>query len=452
MEPDATSVEPGSNANVRLRLRNTGDTVEEYRLTIAGEASGWARIEPQTLRLYPGAEDTAQIIFSPPRTPDVEAGPRPFGVRIVPQEHPHTAEVVEGRVTVGPFAQVHAELVPRTVRGRFRGRGNVVVDNLGNRPLTAAFSGRNNGDTFTAETVPAAVQPAPGRAGFAEVELRPERVNWFGSVKQHSFTITVGAPGSEQPGELTGTWIQPPVVPRWALSLVAALVAVAVVLVALWFRHDPGVTSQATEKAAAVASALPSPSLSAAPSPSPQAPSPSASAGGGGGGGQPAPSKKAPAPKSNADAPRTLRSQANSLPFLDVFQGRPDDGTKVTTAGWSAETTGKNQWWTVRHYDDGTVALSPGNAPNSVLNSKKEDDTVQIWSVDPEELRKGTLPTNERWKLVKQPDGSVQIVSAENGKCLTDMTTGDAPVKVLGCAPFNDNNHVFMNWKFGSTP
>ncbi|MEV0090288.1 hydrogenase expression protein [Streptomyces sp. NPDC050738] len=451
LEPDATSVEPGASASVRLRLRNTGDTVEEYRLTVAGGASGWARVEPEMLRLYPGGEGTAEITFTPPRTPDVEAGPVPFGLRIVPHEHPQTAEVVEGRVTVGPFTQVHAELVPRTVRGRFRGRGHVVVDNLGNRPLTAAFSGRKNGDAFTAETTPAAVQPAPGRAGFADLELRPARVNWFGTVKEHSFTVTVGAPGSEQPGELTGTWIQPPVVPRWLLSILAALVAVAVVLVALWFRHDPGVKSQATAKAAALPSALPSPSLSAAPSPTQQTPSPSASAGGGG-----EPSKKAagkPKPKSNADEPRTLRSHANNLPFLDVFQGRTDDGTKVTTAGWSGENTGKNQWWTVHRFDDGTVALSPGNALNSVLNSKKEDDTVQIWSVDPVQLRTGGLPANERWRLKKMSDGYVEIISAEDGKCLTDMTTGDAPAKVLDCpGSESDGNYVFQAWKFGSTP
>jgi hypothetical protein len=456
LEPDATSVDPGSEASVRLRLRNTGDTVEEYRLTVAGEASGWARIEPQTLRLYPGAEDTAVITFAPPRSPDVEAGPRPFGLRIVPQEHPHTAEVVEGRVTVGPFAQVHAELVPRTVRGRFRAKGHVVVDNLGNRPLTAAFSGRKNGDAFTAETVPAAVQPAPGRAGFADVELRPARVNWFGSVQQHTFVITVGAPGAETPGELSGTWIQPPVIPRWAMSVIAALVAVTVVLVTLWFRHDPGVTSQASEKAAAVASALPSPSLSAAPSPSPTQPppSPTANAGGGGGGGGGGGTEKKPkaSPKATVKL-QTLRSEANNKPFLDVFQGRKDDGTFVTTAGWSAENTGKNQWWTVHTYDDGTVALSPGNALGSVLNAKKEDATVQIWSVDPEDLRTGALPVNERWRLKKQPNGSMQILSAENGECLTDMTTADKPVETWAtCFAFDQGQHEFQNWRFGSTP
>ncbi|NDZ98427.1 DUF3426 domain-containing protein, partial [Streptomyces sp. SID10116] len=43
LEPTATTVEPGSTASVRLRVRNTGDTVEEYRLQVVGAAAGWAR-------------------------------------------------------------------------------------------------------------------------------------------------------------------------------------------------------------------------------------------------------------------------------------------------------------------------------------------------------------------------------------------------------------------------
>ncbi|UKY53274.1 hypothetical protein [Streptomyces inhibens] len=40
------SVDPGSRATARLRVRNTGDTVEEYRLSLVGAPAGWARIEP----------------------------------------------------------------------------------------------------------------------------------------------------------------------------------------------------------------------------------------------------------------------------------------------------------------------------------------------------------------------------------------------------------------------
>ncbi|MFD7536332.1 hypothetical protein ACFV6N_11995, partial [Streptomyces sp. NPDC059819] len=61
----------------------------EYRLTVVGDAAGWARVEPAVLRLYPGAEGVADITFAPPRTSDAIAGPSVFGIRVDPREHPH---------------------------------------------------------------------------------------------------------------------------------------------------------------------------------------------------------------------------------------------------------------------------------------------------------------------------------------------------------------------------
>ncbi|MFI5706122.1 hypothetical protein ACIA78_39555 [Streptomyces xanthochromogenes] len=62
---------------------------------------------------------------------------------------------------------MRAELVPRSVRGRRRARGRLAVDYLGNQPLTASFSTRDNGDAANVEANPTAVQVDPGRAGFA---------------------------------------------------------------------------------------------------------------------------------------------------------------------------------------------------------------------------------------------------------------------------------------------
>ena len=52
LEPASASVEPGGSAQVRLRVRNTGDVVDEYRFEPVGALAPWTRVEPQTLRLY----------------------------------------------------------------------------------------------------------------------------------------------------------------------------------------------------------------------------------------------------------------------------------------------------------------------------------------------------------------------------------------------------------------
>ncbi|TJZ90551.1 COG1470 family protein, partial [Actinacidiphila oryziradicis] len=122
LEPASATVDPGSTTTVRLRLRNTGDVVDEYRFTPVGDIAPYITVEPPTIRLYPGTTGTVQLTFAPPRTPDATAGPNPYAVQIVPTEHPEATTVPEGNLTITPFTEIRAELVPHTVKGRFRGR------------------------------------------------------------------------------------------------------------------------------------------------------------------------------------------------------------------------------------------------------------------------------------------------------------------------------------------
>ncbi|MFE9553890.1 hydrolase [Streptomyces sp. NPDC006703] len=293
LDPAAVAVDPGGRATARLRVRNTGDTVEEYGLSVVGTPAGWARVEPDTLRLYPGSEGTAEISFAPPRSPDALAGPAPYGVRVEPREHPELRDVLEGQVTVAPFTEVRAELLPSSLVGRFRGRSAVAVDNVGNTPLTASLTVRDETNRLTYEMTPNSVQVAPGRAAFAKVVIRPQQVRWTGSAEHHRLTLAVRRSGDDRGLELGGTFDQRPVLPRWLLAVGSVLVAAAVAFVALWLAFQPKVNT-ATGETQPGASAQPVPQgaespLPAAPptqaSPPPGAQNPPGGSGGGAGGG-----------------------------------------------------------------------------------------------------------------------------------------------------------------------
>ncbi|MFJ3695799.1 hypothetical protein ACIPW9_17005, partial [Streptomyces sp. NPDC090052] len=98
LEPASTTVDPGSTATVRLRLRNTGDVVDEYRCVPVGDLAPYVTVEPPTIRLFPGTTGTVDLTFAPPRTPDAIAGPNPYGVQVIPTEHPEATTVPEGNV------------------------------------------------------------------------------------------------------------------------------------------------------------------------------------------------------------------------------------------------------------------------------------------------------------------------------------------------------------------
>ncbi|MEU9099155.1 peptidoglycan-binding domain-containing protein [Streptomyces sp. NPDC048361] len=324
LDPAAVAVDPGGRATARLRVRNTGDTVEEYRLSVVGAPAGWARVEPDTLRLYPGSEGTAEISFAPPRSPDALAGPAAYGIRVEPREHPGVRDVLEGQVTVAPFTEVRAELLPATLVGRFGARASVAVDNVGNTTLTASLTLRDETNRLTYEMAPNAVQVAPGRAAFAKLRIRPQRVRWTGGTEHHRLTVAVRRSGDDTALDLVGTYEQRPVVPRWLLVVGSAAVAASVACVMLWLSFQPKVTTAAGEMQTG-SGAQPVPQGAEAPLPPAPASAPpvappgaSAPAGDGSGGGDggaggdasqvgggppvPPPAPKT-APKAAADAP-----------------------------------------------------------------------------------------------------------------------------------------------------
>ncbi|USQ82433.1 hydrolase [Streptomyces phaeoluteigriseus] len=325
LEPASATVDPGASTRVRLRVRNTGDVVDEYRFEPVGSVAPWTTVEPPTLRLFPGTTGTVELTFAPPRTPDAIAGPNPYAVRITPTEHPDAVTVPEGNLTVTPFTEVRAELVPPTVKGRFRGRPRLAIDNLGNTRVTASLSGTDTGDRLSYDLQPGNVQIEPGRAVFVDATLRPRQIIWFGSKEEQPYSLAVrrsGAPSLD----VDGTFVQRGFLPRWLATALSLSLALAIAFVMIWLAYKPQVRSLAAEKLEqAGVSTLPPPSPSApgnvdtSPPPPPAEKSesePAASAGsragaGGGGGGGGASEEAKPKERTAATAVQELAARSD---------------------------------------------------------------------------------------------------------------------------------------------
>ncbi|QIY68467.1 hydrolase [Streptomyces sp. RLB1-33] len=368
LEPASSTVDPGGSTKVRLRLRNTGDVVDEYRFEPVGDVAPWTVVEPQTLRLYPGTTGTVELTFSPPRSPDAVAGPNPFAVRITPTEHPEATTVPEGNLTITPFTEVRAELVPPTVKGRFRGRPKLAVDNLGNTRLTASVSGSDNGDHLSYDIHPSNVQIEPGRAAFVKATLKPRQIIWFGSKEQRPYTLAIQRSGTG-PQPVEGTYVQRGFLPRWLATFLGVFMALAITFVMLWIAYKPQVRTSATEKLqeAGISTLPPSPSTSAAP---PTPPSPSAEApvvpsatesqntSGAGGGGA----------SSEAEPKESAKPQEDTAATAVTQLAAQDPGRHIC---YRAYLTGKG--WT-KPVCDGAMAGTVGqNRPIKSLNLATSD-------------------------------------------------------------------------------
>ncbi|QFR00434.1 hydrogenase expression protein [Streptomyces phaeolivaceus] len=439
LEPVSAAVDPGGTATVRLRLRNTGDVVDEYRFEPVGDIAPWTTVEPQTLRLFPGTTGTVELTFAPPRTPDATAGPNAYAVRITPTEHPEAATVPEGNLTITPFTEVRAELVPPTVKGRLRGRPKLAIDNLGNTKVTASVSGSDNGDQLSYDIFPSNVRIEPGRAAFVKATLKPRQITWFGSKQERPYLLAVKRSGVT-PLDVEGMYVQRSFLPGWLATCLGILLALAVTFLTMWFAFRPQVVSAAGEYREAGVSTLPpsaspQPLESVRPEPEKDAePEPDAApseeeadgGGGGGGGGAPEASSEPVEEEDESVLPARnvlLRNLATKL-CADVpgeGNGRRDGRVQQFTCD---DSTTDNQLWHLevkveKQAPDGTDLFQIRNAKDQLCMDLPNYGANPIHTKITEFTCDGTTSDNQLWWLDPQQSGGYWIRNyASDNKCL----------------------------------
>jgi hypothetical protein len=189
------------------------------------------------------------VRFAPPRSADVVAGQVPFGVRVFSSEDPSGSVVEEGVIDVAPFVDVTAEMVPGKVEASSKAHFEVAVDNLGNHPVAVELTPHDPEDDLEFRLERSRVDLNPGTAAFVRMRVQPKKRFLRGQPLRHPFRVVVQPEGRESfPAE--GTMVQRQLLPKWLLPLLAALLAFALVLVALWFTVlKPAVKSAAREAA-----------------------------------------------------------------------------------------------------------------------------------------------------------------------------------------------------------
>jgi hypothetical protein len=246
-------VVPGEEATITLTVRNDSDIVEAYEFEVLGECAPWTTVEPVRLSLYPGTAENVTVLLRPPRSPDVPAGEKPLGVRVLPVERPATGTVSDATVVVAPFSVTDPELVPRRRRGWRSARYSVTLRNLGNTPVTASLSAADTEQQLRFRQPEQVPEIEPGETEPTRLRARARKLIWFGKPVTRTFRVDLD-PAPVQPvdpdvperHELDGEFVQLPLLPRWLLALLAALLA----LVLLWFMLvRPAITSAATQAA-----------------------------------------------------------------------------------------------------------------------------------------------------------------------------------------------------------
>lgn len=291
------AVEPGSTVSTTLRVRNTGDVVDQITFQPLGDAASWITVEPAEVRLFPNTDESVAVRICPPRESSSHPGPTDWAVRALPREDPDGSAVAEGTVDVGMYAEVAAEMQPEIGHGRLRGRFELAIDNRGNIPVPVRATGTDAEQSLEFDFSEPILDCEPGTARFTKIKVKPAKRIWKGQPKTHAFEILaepqviemadLEPPHQDTPGELpapggggtalleapalapapsmptvapmtlTGTYVQVPILPKWFWKAVLALLVLAVVLWILWHTlFKPTIESAAREVALEETAAL----------------------------------------------------------------------------------------------------------------------------------------------------------------------------------------------------
>src|SRR6266487_6272885 len=269
LEP-APAVEPGKEVSCTVSITNTGDVVDAFTVEVLGDPARWATVEPASVSLFPGASGTARVTFRPPRRPEVPAGPTPVAVRVLSQDAGmETSVVEEGSLQVARFAEIAADVVPRTSHGRLTGRHRVRVVNQGNAPTTVRLSGRDDEQALQITFTPETLSLAAGGEGSAGLRARCARAFLSGSPTRRAFQVRAEAEATA-PVEMQGAMEQRPVVGRWTFRALA-LALIAVVGLAVLHFQGANLRSAASASLTGARAGQASPDAGGSASPSPSA-------------------------------------------------------------------------------------------------------------------------------------------------------------------------------------
>jgi hypothetical protein len=232
-DESSVTVEPGGQAEVRLRVRNTGAVVDSFTFEPVGIPAEWVSVAPPEVRLFPETEEYVTVTVMPPRSADTPLGELTFALRVISAEDPEGSVAEELTLMIAEFGQRGGELHPKTSTGRTKGVHELAVDNHGNTAITPEFTGIDVDNHLTFEIKPPNVTVEPGTAAIAVVTVTPRKRFWRGKPKTRPFQVSV-TDGENEPILLDGNFVQQPMVPKWLWKALLALLLLLLLFWLLW--------------------------------------------------------------------------------------------------------------------------------------------------------------------------------------------------------------------------
>jgi zinc-ribbon domain len=226
VEPAIVSVPPGGHAKLTVSVRNDTRVVEHVGLGVDAPDGGWVSVMPPELRMMPGASSAAVLQLEPPRSATLAAGLHPLRVAVRRSGSGELLAYADGRVQLGAFYAVSAQVIPRDGAAWLASRRRVWIDNSANAEVAVRLSGSDPDEAVVFRGVDGPITIPPGTNISRSIVVRARRPNTRLHRKPQEFTVAVSW-GDQQRVVASGVLIQR----AFVILVVLSLLAIAVVAV-----------------------------------------------------------------------------------------------------------------------------------------------------------------------------------------------------------------------------
>jgi len=203
IEPEAVTLQAGATEEVIAKVKNLGQTVDQFTLSIDGSIDGidpsWYTLPVSSVALFPNDQDDMQIILHPPKAMEDKPGRYSFSIKIVSRENPDEIAAADLSIEIKPLLDLELEISPEQAVGR-RADYQVTVRNPHESTATVRLEAADDRQRLRYWfNVKSLTVPGRGQEG-ANLEVRPNWLAFFGGEK--TFEFWVAAARAEEEGRV----------------------------------------------------------------------------------------------------------------------------------------------------------------------------------------------------------------------------------------------------------
>ena len=189
ISPTTFNVMPGDTTEATVTLRNLGQSVDQFTISIDGIDLSWYTLPVSSVALFPNDQDKLRIILHPPKTREVKAGSYPLQIKVNSQENPEETATVELTIEIRALPELELNISPERITGR-KGLYQITVKNPGDSAATLHLEASDDEGILQYSLQPESVNVPAGGWAESSLEVRLGWMAFFGGEKEFDFQVT----------------------------------------------------------------------------------------------------------------------------------------------------------------------------------------------------------------------------------------------------------------------